>query len=47
MFQDDNRIVRTVGEMRQDAKYNHVDLVSMLDIADLERGQHSSMIPMC
>jgi hypothetical protein len=32
-------VVRTFGEPRQEAKlYNHVDLVQLLDIVDLEAG---------
>lgn len=37
-MQDNNAVVRTWGEPRKEAKYNHVDLVHMLGIADLERG---------
>ena len=38
-MQADNVIVKTVGELREeDGLRNHVDLVMMLDIVDLENG---------
>lgn len=38
-LQDDNAIVRMFGEPRQEEKlYNHVDLVQLLDIVNLEAG---------
>ncbi|KAF8063832.1 Serine--tRNA ligase [Scenedesmus sp. PABB004] len=37
--EDNNAVVRTWGEPRQEEKlYNHVDLVQLLDIVDLEAG---------
>jgi len=36
--EDNNAVVSEVGEPRQDARYNHVDLVQLLDIVDLEAG---------
>eukprot|EP00898_Chlorokybus_atmophyticus_P004817 jgi/Chlat1/5336/Chrsp35S05268 len=36
--EDDNKIERTWGEPRQDAKYNHVDLVTLLNFANLDKG---------
>lgn len=37
--QDNNVIVRDIGERRtEDGLYNHVDLVSLLDIVNLEAG---------
>lgn len=39
-FQDNNPVERTWGVCRQETGLpNHVDLVSMLDIVDLEKGQ--------
>jgi len=39
-LQDNNLVERTWGECRQETGLpNHVDLVSMLDIVDLEKGQ--------
>ena len=39
--EDNNAVVKTFGTPRtkQDAKYNHVDLVNLLGIVDLEAGQ--------
>lgn len=38
-MQDNNAIVRTFGEPRTEEKlYNHVDLVLLLDIVNLEAG---------
>ena len=36
--EDFNEVVKTFGTPRTDAKYNHVDLVSLLGIANLEDG---------
>ena len=36
--EDHNTVVRTHGEPRQDGKFNHVDLVQMLGIVNLEKG---------
>lgn len=40
MLQDNNTVVKTVGACEKQArhKYNHVDLVQLLDIADLDNG---------
>lgn len=38
-MQANNAVVRTWGTAREEPElYNHVDLVQMLDIADLEHG---------
>lgn len=38
--QANNTVVRTFGERRQEEKlHNHVDLVEMLNIVNLEKGQ--------
>lgn len=38
-LQDNNAIVREFGQPRQEEKlYNHVDLVQLLDIVNLEAG---------
>jgi seryl-tRNA synthetase len=40
VLQDNNTVVKTVGTCEKLArhKYNHVDLVQLLDIADLDNG---------
>lgn len=39
--QDNNQVVRKWGTERHEEKlYNHVDLVEMLGIADVEKGQY-------
>eukprot|EP00475_Leptophrys_vorax_P023006 TRINITY_DN31340_c2_g1_i1.p1 TRINITY_DN31340_c2_g1~~TRINITY_DN31340_c2_g1_i1.p1 ORF type:complete len:494 (-),score=54.49 TRINITY_DN31340_c2_g1_i1:20-1501(-) len=40
--EDNNAVVRTWGEPRAEAKWNHVDLVHMLGIADIERGSQTA-----
>lgn len=45
-MQADNVIVKTVGELREeDGLRNHVDLVLMLDIVDLENGTAVAGMP--
>lgn len=36
--QANNVVVKTYGEPREGAPHNHVDLVQLLDIVDLEAG---------
>lgn len=39
MLQAENVVVRTWGDRREEADlHNHVDLVEMLDIVDLDKG---------
>jgi len=41
MFQANNLVVRTWGEKRDEPKLkNHVDLVDLLEIADLKKGSY-------
>lgn len=38
LFQDNNRVERTFGDASVRKKYSHIDLVYMIDGADMQRG---------